>query len=63
MLDLAIVGGGPAGLSAAARANQRGLRYCLLEASPAHANTIQRYQRGKHVMAEPSVVPLQSDIR
>ncbi|MDZ7644662.1 MAG: cyclic nucleotide-binding domain-containing protein [Woeseiaceae bacterium] len=63
MLDLAIVGGGPAGLSAAARARQRGLRYCLLEASAAHANTIQRYQKGKHVMAEPGVVPLRSDIR
>ena len=60
--ELVIVGGGPAGLSAAARAQQMGQSYVLLEASPAHANTIQRYQRGKHVMAEPGVVPLRSDL-
>ena len=60
--ELVIVGGGPAGLSAAARAQQMGQSYVLLEASPAHANTIQRYQKGKHVMAEPGVVPLRSDL-
>jgi CRP-like cAMP-binding protein/thioredoxin reductase/Fe-S-cluster-containing hydrogenase component 2 len=60
--ELVIVGGGPAGLSAAARARQLGQSYVLLEASPAHANTIQRYQKGKHVMAEPGVVPLRSDL-
>jgi len=61
-LELVIVGAGPAGLSAAARAAQLGMRYVLLESSPAHANTIQRYQKGKHVMAEPGVVPLRSDL-
>ena len=61
--ELVIVGGGPAGLSAAARAQQMGQSYVLLEASPAHANTIQRYQKGKHVMAEPGVVPLRSDLK
>ncbi|MDH3590145.1 MAG: NAD(P)/FAD-dependent oxidoreductase, partial [Gammaproteobacteria bacterium] len=60
--ELVIVGGGPAGLSAAARANELGLTYVLLEASAALANTIQRYQKGKHVMAEPAVVPLRSDL-
>lgn len=59
--DLVIVGGGPAGLSAAARAAELGKSYVLLEASNAHANTIQEYQKGKHVMAEPAVVPLRSD--
>lgn len=61
-LELVIVGAGPAGLSAAARAGQLGLSYLLLEGSQAHANTIQRYQKGKHVMAEPAVVPLRSDL-
>jgi len=61
-VELCIVGGGPAGLSAAARAQQLGLTYVLLEGSRAHANTIQRYQKGKHVMAEPAVVPLRSDL-
>ena len=60
--ELIIVGAGPAGLSAAARAEKLGLSYLLLEGSPAPANTIQRYQKGKHVMAEPAVVPLRSDL-
>lgn len=60
--DLIIVGSGPAGLSAAARAGKLGLSYILLESSDAPANTIQRYQKGKHVMAEPAVVPLRSDL-
>lgn len=60
--DLVIVGGGPAGLSAAAHAHHLGLNYVLLESSNAPANTIQRYQKGKHVMAEPVVVPLRSDL-
>ncbi len=57
---IAIVGAGPGGLSAAAHAAQLGVRHVLLEASPAHAHTIQRYQKGKHVMAEPNVLPLRS---
>ncbi|HNP34294.1 MAG TPA: cyclic nucleotide-binding domain-containing protein [Woeseiaceae bacterium] len=61
-VELAIVGAGPAGLSAAARAASLGISHLLLEGSRAHANTIQRYQKGKHVMAEPAVVPLRSDL-
>ena len=60
--ELIIVGSGPAGLSAAARAEELGLSYLLLESTSALANTIQRYQKGKHVMAEPVVVPLRSDL-
>lgn len=60
--DLAILGAGPGGLSAAARAAQRGLSHVLLEAAEKHANTVQQYQRRKHVMAEPSLLPLRSDI-
>jgi len=59
---IAIVGAGPGGLSAAAHAAQQGVDHVLLEASPAHAHTIQRYQKGKHVMAEPPVLPLRSDL-
>src|SRR5690349_14178562 len=62
ILDVAILGAGPGGLSAAARAAQRRLSHVLLEASDKHANTIQRYQRLKHVMSEPGVLPLRSDI-
>lgn len=60
--DVAILGAGPGGLSAAARAAQRGMSHVLLEAAEQHANTIQQYQRRKHVMAEPNILPLRSDI-
>lgn len=63
ILDVAILGAGPGGLSAAARAAHRRLSHVLLEASDKHANTIQRYQRLKHVMSEPGVLPLRSDIQ
>lgn len=59
---IAIIGAGPGGLSAAAHAAELGMPHVLLEASPAHANTIQRYQKGKHVMAEPNVLPLRSPL-
>ena len=61
-VDLVIVGAGPGGLSAAAHAGQQGMSHVLLEAGGAHANTIQQYQLHKHVMAEPSVLPLRSDM-
>lgn len=59
---IAIVGSGPAGLSAAARAAELGLPHVLLEAEAHLSNTIHRYQRGKHVMAEPSVLPLRAAV-
>ena len=59
---IAIVGAGPGGLSAAAHAAHLGVDHVLLEAANAHAHTIQRYQKGKHVMAEPPVLPLRSDL-
>jgi CRP-like cAMP-binding protein/Fe-S-cluster-containing hydrogenase component 2/thioredoxin reductase len=58
--EIAIVGAGPGGLSAAAHAAELGIPHVLLEQSAAHANTIQRYQKGKHVMAEPAALPLRS---
>ena len=57
---VAIVGSGPAGLSAACRAAETGLPHILLEAQPHAANTIFRFQKGKHVMAEPSILPLRA---
>ena len=57
---IAVIGAGPGGLSAAAHAAELGISHVLLEQSSAHANTIQRYQKGKHVMAEPNVLPLRS---
>jgi thioredoxin reductase/CRP-like cAMP-binding protein/Fe-S-cluster-containing hydrogenase component 2 len=60
--QVAIIGAGPAGLSAAARAAQTGMSHILLEASPYLGYTIYRYQKRKHVMAEPNLLPLRSDL-
>ncbi len=57
---IAIVGSGPAGISAAARAAERGAAHVLLEAEAHLSNTIFRYQKGKFVMDEPTVLPLRS---
>ncbi len=57
---IVIVGSGPSGLSAAAHAAELGVSHVLLEAEPQPANTIYKYQKGKHVMAEPEVLPLRS---
>src|SRR4051812_3512531 len=61
-LKLGIIGSGPAGLSAAAHAAELGVSHVLLEAEPHVCNTIHKYQKGKHVMAEPQVLPLRAAI-
>ncbi|HEV7667136.1 MAG TPA: cyclic nucleotide-binding domain-containing protein [Thermoanaerobaculia bacterium] len=61
-LELVIVGSGPAGLSAAARAQESGLSYVVLERADHLADTIHSYQKRKHVMAEPGLVPLRSEL-
>ncbi|MEM7363762.1 MAG: cyclic nucleotide-binding domain-containing protein [Pseudomonadota bacterium] len=60
--EIAIIGAGPGGLSAAAHAAEQGVSHVLLEATDKIANTIQKFQKGKHVMAEPSVLPLRSPL-
>ena len=57
---IAIIGSGPSGLSAAAHAAELGVSHILLEAEKQAANTIYKYQKGKHVMAEPEILPLRS---
>jgi len=58
---IAVVGSGPAGLSAAARAAQLGISHILLEKTDHLSDTIYKYQKGKHVMATPSQLVLRSD--
>src|SRR5688572_22975666 len=53
IVDVAIVGSGPGGLSAALTCLQRGLSYVVLEKEQMIASTIARYPKGKLVMAEP----------
>ncbi|WP_439491394.1 cyclic nucleotide-binding domain-containing protein [Blastomonas fulva] len=59
---IAIVGSGPAGLSAASRAAALGLSHVLLEKTAHLSDTIYKYQKGKHVMATPSQLVLRSDM-
>ncbi len=59
---IAIVGSGPAGLSAAAHAARLGLSHVLLEKTDHLSDTIFKYQKGKHVMATPSQLVLRSPL-
>src|SRR4249920_1833929 len=61
-LQIGIIGSGPAGLSAAAHAAELGVSHVLLESGAGISNTIYKYQKGKHVMAEPQVLPLRSPL-
>jgi len=59
--QIAIIGSGPAGMSAATRAAGRGISHVLLEKTDHLSDTIYRYQKGKHVMATPVSLTLRSD--
>ncbi len=59
---IAIIGSGPAGLSAATHAAKKGVSHVLLERSPHVNDTIYKYQKRKHVMATPEILPLRSDL-
>lgn len=60
--EVAIVGSGPAGLSAAAHAARLGMRHVLLEKTDHLSDTIYKYQKGKHVMATPAHLVLRADL-
>ena len=59
---VAIIGSGPAGLSAAAHAAKNGLSHILLERAPHLNDTIFKFQKRKRVMATPEILPLRSDL-
>ncbi|MDB5811144.1 MAG: cyclic nucleotide-binding protein [Betaproteobacteria bacterium] len=59
---IAIIGSGPSGLSSAAHAAELGISHVLLEAEEHPSHTIHQYQKRKHVMAEPAILPLRSTI-
>ncbi len=61
--DLAIIGIGPAGLSAAALARQRGLSYVAIEQDQVVATIQQTYQAGKYVYFNPTDQPVKGGIR
>jgi predicted CXXCH cytochrome family protein len=59
--DVAIIGVGPAGLSATAMASQRGLKYVAIEQNKI-ATTIRSYPAGKYVFFKPDTVETQGVI-
>lgn len=60
--QVAIIGSGPAGTSAACRAAELGLRHILLERAPHLSNTISKYQKGKYIMSTPDRLPLRAAV-
>jgi thioredoxin reductase/formate hydrogenlyase subunit 6/NADH:ubiquinone oxidoreductase subunit I len=62
-VDVAIVGSGPAGLSAAVTCIELGLSYVVFEKQRAFSWTIRNYyHKGKEVMAEPHDVALEATL-
>ncbi|MGE0132101.1 MAG: NAD(P)-binding domain-containing protein [Blastocatellales bacterium] len=61
--DVAIIGIGPAGLSAAALAAQRGLKYIAIEQDQVVATIQQTYQAGKYVYFNPVDQPVKGGIK
>lgn len=59
--DVAIVGGGPSGLSAGLVAHKANLDYVLLEQGTL-ADTVRKYPRHKILFAEPLTMPLYGDL-
>jgi len=62
LYKVAVVGSGPAGLSAAGHAARCNVSHLLLERTDHASDTIYKYQKGKFVMATPDILPLRSDM-
>lgn len=63
VLDLCVVGAGPAGISCALEAKRRGLDFVVLEQEAELGGTIAKYPRRKLVLAEPVDVPLHGRLK
>ncbi|MCO5168726.1 MAG: NAD(P)/FAD-dependent oxidoreductase [Planctomycetes bacterium] len=61
LLDVVIVGAGAAGLGAAMRCHELGMRYVVLDAGRV-ASTVVNMYKGKVLFAEPAGVPLNSSL-
>ena len=62
LLDLVIIGAGPAGLAASLAATERGLRFETLE-QESLGGTVAHYPRGKIVMTAPVDLPLYGPVK
>lgn len=58
MIDVVIVGAGPAGISATLGAMEKKLRFVTLEQEDSLGGTVYHYPRNKIVMTQPVVLPL-----
>ncbi|HXQ49543.1 MAG TPA: cyclic nucleotide-binding domain-containing protein [Stellaceae bacterium] len=62
-VQLVIIGGGPAGLAAAAQASSVGMDYVLLDRAAHFADTIENFTKGKLVMNTPKRLPLHPGLK
>jgi putative YpdA family bacillithiol system oxidoreductase len=62
MLDVLIIGGGPAGLSASLGALENNLRYLTIEQGTL-GGTVAHFPRGKIVMTAPAILPIIGKVR
>lgn len=62
MLDLLIVGAGPAGISASLAATESGLRFKTVEQDTL-GGTVSHFPRNKLVMTEPATLPIYGELR
>ncbi len=62
VLDLIIIGAGPAGIAAGIKAKKSGYNFKILEAS-SKFNTIKNFPKGKPIFAEPVDLTQQSEIK
>lgn len=60
-VDVAIIGSGPAGLSAGLEALRQGLSYAVIEQGSL-SDTVRKYPRHKLLLAEPVHIPLYGDL-
>jgi thioredoxin reductase/Pyruvate/2-oxoacid:ferredoxin oxidoreductase delta subunit len=58
ILDLCVIGAGPAGLACSLEAKRHGLRYVTLDHETALGGTVAKYPRRKLVLTEPVEIPL-----
>ena len=62
MLDLLIVGAGPAGFSASLAALQKGLKFLTIE-QDSFGGTVAHFPRGKLVMTQPAELPIYGKVK
>lgn len=63
VLDLIVVGAGPAGLACALEAKQQGLRFTVIDQETTWGGTVAKYPRRKLVLTQPVDLPLHGRIK